>query len=76
MSYNVAEYVIGWRFNGQHDGDKMTDISPTVFVWSINEVLKWTDTHTYSHAHTHTHTHTYSHACTHTHTHTYKHTHT
>ena len=23
MSYNIAKYVIGWRFNDPHDGVKM-----------------------------------------------------
>ena len=30
MSYIIAEYVIGWHFNGQHDGETMTDLSQTV----------------------------------------------
>ena len=30
MSYNIAEYVIGWHFNGLHrlhDGETMADLS-------------------------------------------------
>ena len=27
MSYNVAEYVIEWPFNGLHVGEKIADLS-------------------------------------------------
>ena len=81
MSYNIAKYVIGWRFNGLHDGETMVNLSQTIFLRSNNEVLKGTNTHTHSqhvltHAHTHTHTHT-QHSLTHAHTlNTHSHTHT
>ena len=32
MSYNVAEYVIGWRYNGLHDVEKTVDLFQTIFV--------------------------------------------
>ena len=32
MSFNIAEYVIGWRFNGQRDAETMADLTQTVFV--------------------------------------------
>ena len=32
MSYNVAEYVIEWRFNGLRDGEKIADLSQTALV--------------------------------------------
>ena len=71
MSYNIAEYDIGWLFNGLHDGETMTDLSETVFVRSNNWALKRTNTrtHTYTHTptsqHTHTHTHKYTHIRSH-----------
>ena len=30
QSYNIAEYVIGWRFDGQHDGEKIAELCQTV----------------------------------------------
>ena len=42
MSYNIAEYIIGWHFNG----DKLIDLSPTIFMRSTNESFKRTNTHT------------------------------
>ena len=56
MSYNIAEYVIGWRFNGLHDDKTMANLSQTTFVRSNNEAFKWTNTHTFTHTHTHTDT--------------------
>ena len=58
VSYNVAIYIIGERFNGMHDVEKMADLSQTVFMWSTNEAFKRTNTHTYIHTHTRTHAHT------------------
>ena len=26
QSYNIAEYVIGWRFHGQNDGEKIAEL--------------------------------------------------
>ena len=64
MIYNVAEYVIEWRFNGLYDRENMADLSQTVFVRSNNEAFKRTNTNTYTHTNTHTHT------CTNIHGHT------
>ena len=56
MSYNVAEYDIGWRFNGLRDGETMADLPQTVFARSNNEAFKQTNTtytkqiRTYGHA--------------------------
>ena len=52
MSYSNAEIVIGWRFNCLHDGDKMADLSQTVFVRSTNETYKRTNTHTHTYTDT------------------------
>ena len=57
MSY-IAEYVIGWRFNGLHNGKTMADLSQTVCVRSNNEAFKWTNTNTTQNIHKHIHTHT------------------
>ena len=40
MSYNVAEFVIGWSFNGLRNGEKMVDISQTVYVQFNNKTFK------------------------------------
>ena len=32
MSYNIAEYVIGWRINGLCDCEKMADLSQRFHV--------------------------------------------
>ena len=51
MSYNVAEYVIEWCFNGLHDGTKMAELSQTIFLQSTNEAFTLTNTHTHTHVH-------------------------
>ena len=53
MRYNIAEYVIGWRFIGQHGGETMADLSQTVFVRSNDEAFKRTNTHIHTHSHIH-----------------------
>ena len=53
-SYNVGEYVSGWRFNGLHDGEKMADLSQIVIVRSTNEVFTRANTHTHTHKRTQT----------------------
>ena len=58
MSYNIAKYVITWRFNGLRDCETMADLSKTVFVQSTNDAFKRTNTHIYIHAQMHTHIHT------------------
>ena len=50
MGYNIAEYVIGWHFNGEHDGDKMAHLFQTIFVRFTNEAFKRTNTHTRTHS--------------------------
>ena len=45
MSYNIAEYDSGWRFNVLRDGETMADLSKTIFVRSDNEAFKRTSTH-------------------------------
>ena len=40
MSYKIAKYIIGWRFNGLHDGEKITNLSQTIFVRSTNEAIR------------------------------------
>ena len=47
MSYNAAEYAVGWRFYGLQDGEKTVNLSQTVFVSTGNEAYKRTRTHTY-----------------------------
>ena len=49
MNYNIAEYVIGWRFNSQHHDETMADLSQTIFVRSNKEPFKRTKTHTSTH---------------------------
>ena len=46
MSYNVAEYVIGYwcDFCDQDVYEKMADLSLTVFLWSTNEAHEHTPT--------------------------------
>ena len=51
MSYNIAKYVIGCRFNGLHDFEKMVDLSQTIFVLSTSEAFKLAMTHTVIHGH-------------------------
>ena len=63
MSYNVAEYVIGWLFMS-YEMIKKVRIYLKLF-----RVIHQRCTHT-------THTNTYIHTYTHIHTHTYIHTHT
>ena len=65
MSYNIAEYVVGWRFNSLHNGETMADLSQTVFVRYKNGAFKWTNTHKHTNTQAHTHTHTYTHTRTH-----------
>ena len=38
-----AEYIIEWRFNGLNDGEKIADLSQTVFVQSINGAIRILD---------------------------------
>ena len=52
MSYNIAEYIIGWGFNVLHDGEKWR-IYLKLFEHLINEVFKRTST--YSNAHKNKH---------------------
>ena len=47
---NIAKYVNEWRLNYLHHGNKMANLSQTVFVQSTNEALKWTNTHTHTHS--------------------------
>ena len=54
--------VVGWRFNGLHDGEKMVDLSQTIFMRSTNEAFKRTNTHTHTHTQTHRQTNTQTHA--------------
>ena len=49
MSNNIAEYVVVWCFNGQHDGEKWMDLSPKVCVRFV--IVK--NTHIHTNAHTH-----------------------
>ena len=65
MSYNVAEYIIGWGFNGLHDGEIIAYLFQTVFVRSSNEAFKRTSTQT----HTHTHIYIYIYICIYTRAH-------
>ena len=62
MSYNVAEYVVGWLFNGLQDGKNVEFI-----LNHFGVVYGWI--HTHPHPHTHIHTHTHPHTHTHIHTH-------
>ena len=59
MSYNIAEFVIGWHFNDQYDGETMADLSQTVFMQSNNEAFK-----RMNHKHTHTHKNIWKHTPT------------
>ena len=67
MSYNVAEYVLGWLLMAC----KMTQkniygrfISNCFCGPQISHSNGWTHTHTHIHTHTHTHTHTNGHTPT------------
>ena len=40
MSYNIAEYVVGYGFNGRHYGKTTADLSQRVFTLSTNEAIR------------------------------------
>ena len=64
MTYNVAEYVVGWFFCDIQYGEKRRLFLKAIFHWSTTEA------HTHTHTHTRTHTNTQTHTNTHTWTHT------
>ena len=74
MSYNIAAYIIRWRFNGLHGGKNGVYFKPFTFDPPMRRSDGRTHTHTHAQSHTHTHIHTLTHALTHAHiTHTRTH---
>ena len=51
MSYDIAEYVSGWRFNGLHDDDKWRICLKPFSYGEPMRRSKLTSTHTYTHTH-------------------------
>ena len=47
IRYNIVKYVIWWLFYGLQYGEKMADLSQTVFTWSTNEVYTQAGTNIY-----------------------------